>query len=262
MELHQAQNPKARIAMLGAFLLLPFLGLAIWHWATMASDTEDKLRGIVEKYGYSAVTPPSRLFGPGTFTTVEKLSNGNLKLHPTCIMDDGTLAAQWSKSRTVQQSLISAVEQTFASSATALDVSDTNAAGKRVRGFAFSLRNIHVVTLSDEGLRGVRRQYLRDSCEEVVIGNLRAGAAVCQSEEVLEADLVYRTLNEDELQAGANVGITGRATGSVTGDQQAKERYDVRGDDLFLGARVGHCFRLMDNDQISENERMAAGGGF
>src|SRR5258705_9461301 len=76
MEIFQTLNPKARMAMLGAFLMLPFLGLGIWYWATRTSDTDDRLRRIVEKYGYSAVTPPSRLFGPGTFATVEKLSNG------------------------------------------------------------------------------------------------------------------------------------------------------------------------------------------
>ena len=92
-------------------------------------------------------------------------------------------------------------EQTFASSAKALDFIESNATGKRVKGFDFALRNIYVVTLSDEGLRGVRRQYLKDDCEEVVIGNLRAGADVYQSEEVLEADLVYMTNVQDELGA-------------------------------------------------------------
>jgi hypothetical protein len=32
MEILQTQNPKARMATLGAFLLLPFLGLGIWYW--------------------------------------------------------------------------------------------------------------------------------------------------------------------------------------------------------------------------------------
>ena len=144
------------------------------------------------------------------------------RLRPTCIMDDGTLAAKWSKSPTVDESLVSAIEQTFASSAKALDSIESNTTGKRVKGFDFALRNIYVVTLSDEGLRGVRRQYLRDDCEEVVIGNLRAGADVCQSEEVLEADLVYKTNVQDQLGASVKGGIAGRATGSIASDQQPK----------------------------------------
>jgi hypothetical protein len=252
MEIRQTQNPKARMAMLGAFLLLPFLGLGIWYWATRTSDTDDQLRRIVEKYGYRAVTPPSRLYGPGIFTTVETLPNGTIKLHPTCTMDGDKLAALWSKSPTVDESLFSAIEQTFASSAKALDSIESNATGKRVKGFDFALRNIYVVTLSDEGLSGVRSKYLKDACEENVIWNLRAGARVCQSEEVLEAD----------LGAGAKVGIAGRATGSVASDQQAKNHFETRGDDLFLGAKVGdrYCFQL-DNGQISESGRTLAGGG-
>ena len=262
MEILQTQNPKARMAMLGAFLLLPFLGLGIWYWATRTSDTDDQLRRIVEKYGYRAVTPPSRLYGPGIFTTVETLPNGTIKLHPTCTMDDDKLAALWSKSPTVDESLFSAIEQTFASSAKALDSIESNATGKRVKGFDFALRTIYVVTLSDEGLSGVRSKYLKDACEENVIWNLRAGARVCQSEEVLEADLVDKTNVQDELGAGAKVGIAGRATGSVASDQQAKNHFETRGDDLFLGARVGdrHCFQL-DNGRIAESGRTLAGGG-
>ena len=32
MDKLQRQNPKARMAMLGAFLMLPFVGLGIWYW--------------------------------------------------------------------------------------------------------------------------------------------------------------------------------------------------------------------------------------
>ena len=85
---------------------------------------------------------------------------------------------------------------------------------------------------------------------------------MCQSEEVLEADLVYKTNVQDELGAGVKGGIAGRATGSIGSDQQAKNHFETRGDDLFLGARVGdrYCFQL-DNGQISESGRTLAGGG-
>ena len=83
---------------------------------------------------------------------------------------------------------------------------------------------------------------------------------MCQSEEVLEADLVYKT----NVQLGASVkgGIAGRATGSVASDEQGKNHFETRGDDLFLGARVGdrYCFQL-DNGRISESGRTLAGGG-
>ena len=248
------QNPKARIALLGAFLLLPFLGLGVWYWATRTSDTDDRLRRVVEKYGYRAVTPPSRLFGPGIFTTVEELSNGTLALRRTCIMNDGTLEAMWNKSPTADEKLFSAVEETFASSAKVLNSVESNTTGKRIKGSDLSLRNINVVTLSDEGLSSVSRQYLKGACEQVVVGNLRAGSDVCQAEEVLEADFVYKTKDQDRLRGGGKVEVAGQAAGSVNADQQRSEQFEQRGHELFLGARVSllHCFKL-DNGRIAKN---------
>ena len=70
---------------------------------------------------------------------------------------------------------------------------------------------INVVTLSDEGLSSVSRQYLKGACEEVVVGNLRAGSDVCQAEEVLEADFVYKTKDQDRLRGGGKVEVAGQA---------------------------------------------------
>jgi hypothetical protein len=105
MEILQTQNPKVRAAVLGAILLLPILGLAVWYWMVTRSDA-DQLTRIVGEYGYSAVTPPSRLFGPGTITTVETLPDGTLQLHLACKMDDTALAAMWHKSPTINRSMV------------------------------------------------------------------------------------------------------------------------------------------------------------
>jgi hypothetical protein len=189
MEILQTQNPKVRAAVLGAILLLPILGLAVWYWMVTRSDA-DQLTRIVGEYGYSAVTPPSRLFGPGTITTVETLPDGTLQLHLACKMDDIALAAMWQKSPTINRSLVSAIKQTFESSAKALEILSSGATGKRIKGVDVSLRDINILTMPYQDLVEVRDQYLKGACEEVVIGNLRAGAEVCQPEEVLEADLV------------------------------------------------------------------------
>lgn len=112
MNILQSQNPKVRIAMFGAALLLPVTLLAGWYWMVTRSHA-DQLTRIVGEYGYTAVTPPSRLFGPGTITTVEKLPDGTLQLHLACKMDDNALAAMWQKSPTVDRSLVTAIKQTF-----------------------------------------------------------------------------------------------------------------------------------------------------
>jgi hypothetical protein len=247
MKILQTQNPKVRAAVLGAILLLPILGLAVWYWMVTRSEA-DELTRIVRQYGYTAVTPPSRLFGPGTITTVETLPNGTLQLHLACKMDDNALAAMWQKSPTVDRSLVSAIKQTFESSAKVLEMISSSAAGRRSTGIDVSLRNINIVTMTYQDLLDVRNQYLKGTCEEVVIGNLRAGAAVCQPEEVLEADLVYKQAVQNGLDAQGKAAATG-AGGSLKIGEETQDTDKVHGEDLFLGAKVTrtYCFRLAKN---------------
>ena len=156
MRKRQTQNPKLRIAMLAAFALLPFLCWVAWYGLSIPSDTNDRLTRVVEDYGYSAVTPPSRLYGPGTIMTVETLSDGTLRLHPACKIDGVTLVTRWNKSPTINRSLISAIKQTFASSANALGVIQSSATGNHTDDVDISLRNLNIVTISYEDLHDVR----------------------------------------------------------------------------------------------------------
>jgi hypothetical protein len=247
MNILQTQNPKVRAAVLGAALLLPVTLLAGWYWMVTRSHA-DQLTRIVRQYGYTAVTPPSRLFGPGTITTVETLPDGTLQLHLACKMDDNALAAMWQKSPTVDRSLVSAIKQTFESSAKVLEMISSGARGRRTRGIDVSLRNINIVTMTYQDLIDVRNQYLKGTCEEVVIGNLRAGAAVCQPEEVLEADLVYKQAVQNGLGAHGKAETT-EAGGSLKVEEERSDTDEVQGEDLFLGAKVsrGYCFRLAKN---------------
>jgi hypothetical protein len=247
MRKRQTQNPKLRIAMFAAFALLPFLCWAAWYGLSVPSDTNDRLTRVVEDYGYSAVTPPSRLYGPGTIMTVETLSDGTLRLHPACKIDGVTLVTRWSKSPTINRSLISAIKQTFESSAKTLSVIQSSATGNHTDDVDISLRNLNIVTISYEDLHDVRNQYLKGACEDVVIGNLRAGAEVCQPEEVLEADLVYK--RKGSLGGKGKVELVGQTAGSVNIDRDQWEGDEVEGDDLFLGVKVRlkNCFKLAKN---------------
>ena len=49
MEILQTPNPKVRAAVLGAILLLPILGLAVWYWMVTRTDA-DHLTRIVGEY--------------------------------------------------------------------------------------------------------------------------------------------------------------------------------------------------------------------
>ena len=252
MEKRKTTTTRARIFALGATLLLPLFGLATWYWMSKPSEKDGQLAHILRDYGYVAVTPPSRFFGPGTITTVETLPDGTLQMHLACRMNGDTLAAMWQKSTTLNRRLVADVKHTFDSSADVLGAVASRTTGKRVRGFDVSLRDISIVTMSYEDLIGVRSQYLKGNCEEAVIWNLRAGASVCQPEEVLQADIVYTSESEDRLEGGGELKRAEQAAaGSAKIAQHVSKTSDAHGDDIFLGVKVRltHCFRLAENGQ-------------
>ena len=254
MDKRKTKKLGARVFALSAILVLPSLGLATWYWVVQPPG--EQLTRMLRDYGYVAVRPPSRLFGPGTFTTVETLPDGAMQLHLACRMNNDGLAAMWQKSTTLNRRSIVDARQTFDSSANVVEIVKSRAAGKRLKGFDVSLQDISIVTMSHENLIDVRNQYLKGSCEEAVIGNIRAGALVCQPEEVLQADIVYRSESEDRLE-GQGERTRGAAAGSANIAQHVSQTDDVHGDDLFLGVRVRlkHCFRL-----AGDGQRLAVGG--
>jgi hypothetical protein len=249
MSKRQTQRSKVRYVMIGGLFLVPFLGLTAWFWLSSQSNTDDRLTRVVEDYGYSAVTPPSRLFGPGNIMTVETLSDGTLRLHPACKMNSGTLAEMWNRSPTTNRNLAAAIKQTFESSAQVVDALRSGATGDRFNGMTVSLQNLNIVTMSYEDLHDVRDQYLKGTCEAVVIGNLRAGAEVCQPEEVLEADIVYTRKHQDGLKGRGSVAVAIPADVSANLGHDEWEDDEVQGDDLFLGVKVrlNNCLKLAKN---------------
>src|ERR1700687_921946 len=94
--------PNRTTIIIGAALLLPTCALAVWELADFGGHLSNG-PNIVGEQGYLELTPPSRLFGPGTFTTVEQLTNGSVKLHLACRMDNDALAALWEDSTTVDK---------------------------------------------------------------------------------------------------------------------------------------------------------------
>jgi hypothetical protein len=248
----QAINPRARIFVIGSVLLLPLLGLATWYWISKPSEHDGELARILRDYGYVALTPPSRFFGPGTITTVETLPDDTVQLHLTCRMNENSLAAMWRKSTTVNRRLATDIKQTFDSSGNVLGAIASRAIGRGVRGIKVSLQDINILTMSYEDLIGVRSQYLKGNCEEAIIWNLRAGASVCQPVEVLQADIVYTSGSELQLEGGGELKHAEQAAGGSVGiSHHASETNDANGDDLFLGVKVRltHCFRLAESGQ-------------
>jgi hypothetical protein len=238
------RNWNTRKIALAAALLLPMLGLG--GWFAIASDNAGRLKPILGEYGYTALTPPSRFFGPGTFVMVEPRNDGTLTLHLACKMDNAALAALWQRSGTLDQSFVTKVKNSFEASAEALQLVKSSAKGSRAEDMDVSLREISIVTMPYESLLGVRTQYLRDACETAIIWNLRAGASVCQTEEALEADIQYSAKSQDEIGAGGGLQLPEQAGGSFQTGRQASRENQAEGNDLILGVRVrtSNCFFL------------------
>ena len=240
---------RTRIFAMATALMMPSLGMAAWYGMTKYSDQDDKLGSILRDYGYRELTPPSRLFGPGTLITVETLSTGAVSLHLACKMNDEALAALWQRSTTLDRRLVASIRQTFDSAADALTAAKAQATGKRIRDIDVSLLNMSVVTMSHESLLDVRSQYLKGNCEAVILGNLRERALVCQTEEVLQADVVYKFGFEDGLGSTEKLALVEQVAGSVGIDHHASNVNEVRGDDLYLGVKLkANCFKLADDD--------------
>jgi len=232
-------------------LLLPLAGLGVWKIMQPTQANQNGLGEIVEGTGYQELTPPSRLFGPGTIGTVEKLTDGSLQLHMACTMDQQELAALWLQSETINRRFASKLENSYNASAEALRNAVAKAAGNHVKRVSAAFEDMHVITMSHENLLKIRSKYLTGGCEEAIIWNLRAGADVCQTEEVLQADINYHVDFEEGLTANEKVELTKQIAGSVDVQVDETNTDDVRGEDLYFGVKVNvSCFRLNDDGQL------------
>ena len=71
----------------------------------------------------------------------------------------------------------------------------------------------------------------------------------CQTEEVLQADVVYKFGFEDGLGSTEKLELVEQVAGSVGIDHHSSNVNEVRGDDLYLGVKLkANCFKLADDD--------------
>jgi len=229
---------RSRVAVLAGALLLPVIALGIWREIVTQDDTRNKFGLMLEEWGYLELVPPSRLFGPGTINTVEKLPNGLLKLHPTCTMDKEVLTAMWLGSTTVDRNFAESVANTFTGSAKAADLVKSGAAGEQIKQISVSLRDMRVITMSHEDLIKLRGMYLKGTCEEAVVLNLRSGARVCQIVEVLQMDVAYSVHFAVGLESMEKLTLAEQTAASfdLTVDESLTDV--LRGDDLYYGVKL------------------------
>lgn len=239
---------KRRVMVCTAAILLPLLGYLIWdNWPA----SNPSLGKVLTKMGYVELSPPSRLFPPGTITTVETLPNGSHRLHLTCMIEEDALKPFWAISSTIEQSERWKIENAFKASTQALQALISTMAANKLNKVNIALHNMTIVSISNEGMIMVRRGYLKDSCEEAVIWNLQAEAAVCQVGEVLQADLYYKMSGEESVAVSQKLDISRDIVAEIENPAEATMSTEIRAKGLYLGVRVNlYCFRLIEDQLV------------
>jgi hypothetical protein len=233
------KSHKTRLYVSVAALLFPLVGLGVWWTLTPRAVVDNGIQVVLDHDGYFELRPPSRLAGPGTINTVETLSDGSLKLHPTCIMDKDQLTSMWIVSDTLDHDLVRSASTAFNALSEALSNLAAETTGNQVKKVTISFRNMRIVSIADENIYKLRGDYLKGGCQEAVNGNLSAGAKVCQTEEVLEADLVYRINFADTVKVEEKAKLAEEITGSARLDVDSTSEDEMRGNDLYFGVKVG-----------------------
>lgn len=227
---------RARHVAVATVLLLPVAALLAWDF--MTSGPLDEPTQTIVAFGYQVLVPPSTIHLPGTINTVEIRSDGAVQLHPTCRMDRDVLAATMQQSITTVQERTARLENGFDVTAALRKVVGSTAVGEKVRSVRLSLRDMRILFMSDETLRRIRKQYIKDECQEAIMHNLSAGARVCQTEEVLQADAVYRIDYWDKLATDQRIHTAQAFAAKLGLSESTSEVEEIRGNDLFYGIKL------------------------
>ncbi len=250
-----------RVAVLAAALLLPLGAVGVWYGLKTQLDddrAENDLGNLLISAGYLEPAPPSRLYGPGTINTVETLPDGKLRLHRACTVPEDALASMWVESSAGNWNFANHAQDEFSASAEARRLAGSESAAQRITRISVSLEDMRVVTMSHEDLLKVQMQFLRGPCEQVVVHNLKAGAKVCQTDEVLQADLVYRVSYADGLEINEKADLAKQISAKLNVTEESSQVDELRGEDLFYGVKLRlNCFNLMDGDRPKPGPSLA-----
>jgi hypothetical protein len=233
-----------KLSLAAAALLLPPASLLGWYAGWFSPAPPDPWE-FLKSAGYSELAPPSRLFAPGTITTVETIGKGKVRLHLACRMDNDALQPLFKVSDTVAAQFGSRVSEAFSAESKAFGIAAAKATGNRVKQISIALSNMQIVTIPHDDMIRIRNDHLKGPCEEAVIWNLKQNASVCQVEEVLKADVTYRMSFADTLKTNERAELTKEVNASLDLGADFTGVGEMRGEDLYFGVRVNlRCFQL------------------
>ncbi len=251
---------RTRTALVAAFFM-PLIALGAWYVLTEPGQ-EDPSANELGKFlldsGYYEASPPSRLYGPGTINMVETLSNGALRLHRACNVSEDVLESMWIESSTGNTKIKSHDQNEFIATAQAKALVASDTAGERITRITVSLQDVRVVTMSHEDLIKTQKEYLKGTCAEVVAINLRNGAKVCQTDEVLQADLVYRVSYADGIESTQKAELAKQIAAKTQLTLNESQVEELRGENLYYGIKLSlNCFYLVGEDQLATTSHSA-----
>ena len=113
------------------------------------------LNDVLNQYGYQEIVPPSKFHGPGTFNSVEQLSDQSVKLYPTCNMDPSVLSKLWEESPTVNHELMAQLSRGVAISSDLLKSLSISLSVSQAKDAHLSLQNMKILLLNEQSLSSI-----------------------------------------------------------------------------------------------------------
>jgi hypothetical protein len=240
--------------MLSRTLLLSVTGVALAvPLATIGLDWligQNQPVGPKLSLGYLELSPPSRLFEPGTITTVETLSDGSVQLHLACRMDNEELRKLTNTSGTVNYNFIEKVSNSLDVQAKALGAIASRTTSNRITQVAGVISDMLIRTMNEEDLQGVLATYLKGPCQAAILKNIENGARVCQLKEVLQGDIAYQFVFSAGVGVDEQLDLVNKVAGSANLENATASLNEIRGDDLFLGIKADIDCLTLDDDLI------------
>ncbi|NJM30531.1 MAG: hypothetical protein HC855_10890, partial [Rhizobiales bacterium] len=135
--------------------------------------------------------------------------------------------------------------ESFSANSDVFGAAAAKATGNRVKQVNVALSNMKILTIAHDDLIRVRNEHLKGQCEEAVVWNLKNNAKVCQVEEVLKADVVYRMSFADALDTAQRAELAKEVSASLNIGADFTGVDEMRGENLYFGIRVNlRCFEL------------------
>ena len=192
---------------------------------------------ILAEAGYLEMIPPSNFHGPGTINTIESLDGGSIQLHPTCEWDSEALAELQRESRTTDRTISERLGNKFDARIQIAEILGGKISASKIKTADLRFENVKIFLMTHETLFKLR-ESIKGSCEKAIIINLNAGARVCQSEAVLQADVVYSIEFEDEVEVVQKNKMIKKIAQILNLNSESSMDQKIRGNALYYGIKL------------------------